>query len=91
MNLLLRQPAGAPWIEPRWHRELLALQRRLNPALEQELGFRLCAQNWQNVLCEVSKYWQAESGVRKPKQRYTPRVIDASAHTPAVTPGGERF
>ena len=76
MNRLHRRPAdhSAGDNDAQWYRELHELQRRLNPVLERELGFRLCAHNWQNVLCEGEKFWRTEAGESQPKQKYVPHA-----------------
>lgn len=33
---------------------------------------KLCAQDWQNVMCEMGKYWRTKDGRGRPKARYTP-------------------
>jgi hypothetical protein len=72
LNLVLRRPAKAAWIERDWHRELLALIRRLDPELEAAGLPALCAQNWQHNLCEIHKFWGIQSGEVRPKRRYQP-------------------
>jgi hypothetical protein len=54
---------------------LLALhdmQEEVYPMLGRSVP-RLCSQNWQNVMCEMDKYWRVEQG-RRPKQNYQPET-----------------
>jgi hypothetical protein len=54
-------------------RHFLDLATRLYHTLEENYfpeGLNICMQDFQNCLCEFSKYWKAYVGIGYPKQRY---------------------
>ena len=50
---------------------LHAMQEEVYPMLGASVP-RLCSQNWQNVMCEMSKYWKADENRGRPKAYYSP-------------------
>lgn len=64
MNLLLGQPADAPWAERAWKEAMDELRPQVNKITKLELH----AQDVQNCLCEYSKYVRGSS-----RSHYQPR------------------
>jgi hypothetical protein len=44
----------------------------MDPRLEAAGLPELCAQNWQNNLCEMDKWWRTRAGEGTPKQLFAP-------------------
>lgn len=60
-------------VPARWFlQEATHLYERLLPLLDRENIPRMCMQDFQNNLCEISKYMKAYYGTGRPKQRYHP-------------------
>src|SRR5262249_34008668 len=72
VNRLLGRAGDAPWQEPTWLRQLRLAPQPLGPQLRAARVPELCAQNFQNCLCEADKWWRAKNGEGQPKQRYQP-------------------
>lgn len=49
-----------------------AMIEEVYPLVESEVKDRMCMQDWQNVMCEMSKYWRAKNGTGRPKSHYHP-------------------
>src|SRR5882672_1801222 len=52
--------------------QFLAVAQKVKAQVEEIRGEKLeiCMQDFQNCLCEFSKYWRAHAGLGRPKQRY---------------------
>lgn len=58
-------------------RQFLPLATQLYRDVEAVYGepLEICMQDFQNCLCEFSKYWRAHTGTGVPKQRYDARAV----------------
>lgn len=71
LNRLLGREVNAPWKEAEWHKNLLEVKAKLDPALK-AYNIELHAQDLQNCCCESDKYFRALLNEGQPKQRYQP-------------------
>lgn len=69
LNLALGWDVNSPWTEEEWRFEMGRLHERVAPMIADEVG-RLHAQDFQNCLCEFSKWEKARLGIGRPKQLY---------------------
>ena len=74
LNRLLGRPVKAPWREEDWRVELAKLRAQLKPEFEAEGLIVPDAQNFQNQLCEISKYEKTRLGEGHPKRKYVAQV-----------------
>lgn len=76
LNRLLGRPPSQPWKEALWREELKKVRTEWAREAFAIRGLpRLHAQDFQNCLCEFSKYMKAYTGEGRPKQRYTPGLL----------------
>lgn len=67
LNRVMNKPLTAPWKEPSWHANLIALKAKVH---DRWGGLVMHAQDLQNCLCEFDKYERVRLGQGTPKQRY---------------------
>jgi len=77
LSYVLGHPSTRKLSEPAFLAEMSELMNEVLPRLA--LPRRLDAQNFQNCLCEFSKYCRAVDGTGRPKQGYTP-FLPPAAH-----------
>jgi len=71
LNAVMGRELDEPWAEDKWRLAHARLIEALAPSIKaKELGLKLDAQDWQNCLCEFSKYFKALTGVGRPKQKF---------------------
>ena len=71
LNLVLGRPENADWTDDEWLTQFHHLRHAVTPELD-GLGLRdLSASDFQNVLCETSKFILAKAG-KRPKRRFEP-------------------
>lgn len=66
LNRLLGHPADSSWKEASWKARLLECK----DIFEKASGLGVCAQDFQNCLCEFDKYERARTQEGRPKQLY---------------------
>lgn len=64
LNYVLGREYGAAWREDEWLGALTQLRKEVKTPV------RLCAQDFQNCLCEFSKYWGFKQGDSRPRSKY---------------------
>jgi len=57
--------------EPTFELGMEVMMDEVGALLPKHIG-RIHAQDWQNVMCEMGKYWRTKDGRGRPKARYTP-------------------
>jgi hypothetical protein len=72
MNILLGRDMKAPMKQSEFNIQLQHLIERLQKTLPAVITERLEAMDYQNCMCELSKYSKALSGLGRPKQIYKP-------------------
>lgn len=73
MNRIQGRDPDAPLNQEQFQTELREMMARLQSTLPRDLTRRLEAMDYQNWLCELSKYLRALTGQGKPKQLYRAR------------------
>jgi hypothetical protein len=71
LNVVMGREMDKPWSEEDWRFTLGRLIEAGAPKLK-EKELTLDAQDWQNCLCEFSKWWKAFTGIGRPKQKFKP-------------------
>lgn len=74
LNYALGRPVDGKWAPSKFLPAMQELMHEVVPHLRLN-GLRLDAQNFQNCLCEFSKYCRTKDGTGKPKQNYSPTVL----------------
>lgn len=69
LNRICERAVDAPWTEKAWRVALAELHLKIEPALA-KMGLRLHAQDLQNALCEVDKYYRIMLSEGKMKCKY---------------------
>lgn len=70
LNRVLGRDVKAPWAEEDWKTNILLLRDQVNSEITKWDYAVLCAQNLQNVLCEVDKYERVRLGQGRPRSKY---------------------
>lgn len=73
LNIWFDRDPATPLSQCQFEEELKEYMAYSKERLPTELTSRLEAMDWQNTLCENSKYWRTVNGTGKPKQNYPGR------------------